>query len=101
MTDRQASGAAPAKYRMVLFVAGDGPNSRAAKANLAAVCQEDLSGSCETEVVDVFEQYERAAKHSILVTPALVVTEPPMGMVLLGNLNDRDCVRGALRLEGA
>ena len=84
------------EYRLILFVAGDEPNSRAARENLSALCENELQGRCETEVVDVFEDFAVAAEHKILVTPTLLVLAPKPGLVVIGNLNDLDKVKAAL-----
>ena len=86
-------------WRMLLFLAGEEPNSRIARRNLDALCREDLSSRCEVEIVDVLEDFSLAAKHGILVTPALVILEPGPSAMVIGNLNDRRKVRAALRLE--
>ncbi len=94
-----AEGATPI-YRMTLYVAGEGPNSRAAQENLAALCARELRDRCELEVVDVLEDVFTAAARSILVTPTLMVEEPEPEVVIVGNLSNRARVRRALRLAG-
>ena len=101
MTNTQAatrSAGQPVTYRMILFLAGEEPNSRMARANLASLCEEDLAGRCDVEIVDVLEDYAAATEHSILVTPTLLVLEPGPAVTVVGNLSDRQRVRTALRL---
>ena len=92
--DRPSEGA----YVLLLFVAGDEANSLLARRNLAALCEEDLAGNCRTEIVDVLEDFEAAAKHGILLTPTLLSLKPGPEARIIGNLNEREKVRAALRI---
>ena len=97
MTERN-SASGPA-YRLILFVAGDERNSRIARENLDRICTEELDGACQVQVVDVLEDFTKAAAHQILLTPALVVVEPEPETIVIGNLSDRQKVRTALGLD--
>jgi circadian clock protein KaiB len=90
---------AKAAYRFLLFVAGDEFHSRQAKRNLQALCEEDLDGTPRVEIVDVLEDFESASKHRVLLTPTLLSLKPGPEVRIIGNLNDRDRVRKALRME--
>lgn len=85
-------------YRLVLFIAGEERNSRIARENLERICREDLEGDCEVRVVDILEDFDAAIAHNILLTPALLVVEPPIDEVIIGNLSDAEVVRSALRI---
>jgi circadian clock protein KaiB len=85
-------------YVLRLFVAGNGPNSTQALANLRQLCQEHLKGRCDIETVDVVKDFAAAVKDNILVTPALILVEPRPRVMILGNLSDRSKVLQALRL---
>jgi len=88
-------------YLLRLFVAGNGPNSKLALANLQRLCREHLNGRCTIETVDVVKNYEAAVKNNILVTPALILVAPLPRVIILGNLSDRQKVLAALRLSGS
>lgn len=88
----------PASTTSSLFVAGDETNSRLARRNLDRLCEEALDGRCRIEVVDVFEDFEQALRHGVLLTPCLVVRQPTPGVHVLGNLSDSSRVRLALGL---
>jgi circadian clock protein KaiB len=90
--------AGEATIRFVLFYAGDEPNSRLARANLSDLCATELAGRCEVREVDVLSDVDEAVAYSILVTPTLIVERPPPAQVLVGNLSDREKVRGVLGL---
>lgn len=83
---------------VVLFVAGDEPNSRLARQNLAALCREDSGVRLVALVVDVLEDFEMAMKHGVVLTPTLLRLSPEPMVTVIGNLSDVDRVRTALRL---
>ena len=86
-------------YVLRLFVAGNGPNSKQALANLHCLCREHLNDRCTIETVDVVKNYEAAVRNNILVTPALILVAPRPRVIVLGNLSDRQKVLLALRLS--
>jgi circadian clock protein KaiB len=86
------------RYHLRLFVAGDEPNSAAAKASLHRICSTYLEQACEIEVIDVLEDFRPALEERVLVTPALVITKPGPRTVVLGNLADTKKVLDALRV---
>ena len=86
-------------YLLRLFMAGNGPNSRQALANLRCLCREHLKGRCTIETIDVVKNFGAAVRDNILITPALVLVAPRPRVVVLGNLSDRRKVLLALRLS--
>jgi circadian clock protein KaiB len=88
-------------YLLRLFMAGNGPNSKQALANLRRLCEEHLNGRCTIETVDVVKDYEAAVRDNILVTPALILIAPPPRVMILGNLSDLQKVLAALRLSAS
>ena len=88
-------------YLLRLFMAGNGPNSKQALANLRSLCQEHLNGRCTIETVDVVKDFQAAVRDNILVTPALILIAPLPRVMVLGNLSDSPKVLAALRLSGS
>ena len=66
--------------------------------NLARICRDSLDGRCEMQVVDVMEDFETALEYNILLTPALLVVEPPPQIVIVGDLGEREDVLAALQV---
>ncbi len=97
-TDGKSPGQEIARYRLILFVAGDEVNSCLARGNLADICEHELGGACDTTVIDVLTDPASAVKHQILVTPTLLVLGPVPPVTVIGNLSDRERLRLALRL---
>ena len=91
----------PGHYLLRLYMAGNGPNSQKALANLRSLCQEHLEGRFTIETVDVVQDFQAAVKDNILITPALILVAPLPRVTVLGNLSDLPKVLAALRLSGS
>lgn len=87
------------KLKLWLYIAGRGAHSQRAIENLRTLCESTLSGAAyEVEVIDVFEQPDRAETDRVLATPTLIKRTEPMRR-LVGDLGDRDRVLHGLDLE--
>jgi circadian clock protein KaiB len=86
-------------YKFRLYVAGDGPNSVLAIANLNALCREHLPDRHEIEIVDVFREPKRALADNILLTPMLLQLSPAPGCQIVGTLSHIQVVLHALGLS--
>jgi circadian clock protein KaiB len=87
------------RLRMRLYVAGESPNSIAARANLRAALQQYPERHVDLEVIDVLRNPERGLQDQVLVTPMLVKVEPLPARRVLGNLSSRAALLSALGLE--
>ena len=87
-------------HRFRLFVAGEEANSKKARKNLEQICKTYLSGRNEIEIVDVLEDFNAALENNVLVTPTLIVIDPPPRVTILGTLDDTAKVLSALELGG-
>ncbi len=82
-----------------LFVAGDGPNSTAARANLKRLLESRPSGSYTVEVVDCLVEPLRAIDEGVFVTPTLLRLSPPPRRTVVGSLSETARVVTALALS--
>jgi circadian clock protein KaiB len=76
------------QFKFRLYVAGDGPNSAKAIANLKALCAEHLVEKCEIEIVDVLVEQQRAIADGVLLTPLLMKTAPAPVLKVVGTLSN-------------
>jgi circadian clock protein KaiB len=88
----------PDAFKFRLYVAGDGPNSTQAIANLNALCHEHLPERHEIEIVDVLREQQRALADGVMLTPLLVKLSPAPVRKIVGTLSQRDPVLQALGL---
>jgi circadian clock protein KaiB len=82
-----------------LYIAGRGPNSVRAIANLRAILQKHLALQHRLEIVDVLEQPERSLKDGVLVTPMLLKLSPEPKLKIIGDLSETANVLLALGIE--
>lgn len=85
-------------FKFILYVAGDAQNSVEAIANLTALCRLHLPGQHDIDIVDVFQQPERALKDGIFLTPTLVKIAPQPARQIIGTLGRTETVLQALGL---
>jgi hypothetical protein len=83
---------------MRLYVAGEEPNSAAARRNLQRICQRYLGCAYSLELVDVLQDWRAAKDDGVLVTPTLRIRRP-VPMTLVGCLDDEAKVLAALGVE--
>ena len=81
-----------------LYVAGDGPNSAAARSNLRALLAPMNPASYSVEIIDCMDDPMRALEEGVLVTPTMIRCEPAPMVTIVGSLSDAAGVRDALGL---
>lgn len=79
-------------YLLRLYVTGTSPRTGVAVANLQRICQEELEGRYELEIIDVLEHPQAAEDARILATPTLIKQLPPPLRRVIGDLSDKDKV---------
>jgi circadian clock protein KaiB len=77
----------PAEFKFLLYIAGDGPNSIQAVANLNALCRDHLADRHEIEIVDVFRDTQKALLDGVVLTPMLMKLSPAPVKRIVGNLS--------------
>jgi len=77
-----------AKYILRLYVAGASDRSRQAILRARQLCETELEGNVELEVIDVYQQPILARDGQIVATPTLVREFPKPVRRLIGNLSN-------------
>ena len=85
-------------YKLRLYITPRTTNSLRAMSNLDALCQKELYGQYEVEIIDVTEQPGLAERDKILATPTLVRRVPEPMRKIIGDLSDRAKVLSSLDL---
>ena len=81
-----------------LYIAGDGPNSAAARSNLDLALEEAGTNGARLEVVDCLKDAGRALDDGVLVTPTLLIdSDGSHRMTVVGTLSDRERLVSVLR----
>src|SRR5437763_1000259 len=71
-----ARGTKMPKYLLKLYITGQTPRSQRAIDNLRRICEDELSGQYEMQVIDVLERPQLAEDEKILATPTVVKELP-------------------------
>lgn len=80
------------KYVLKLYVTGKTSRAERAIQNMRKICNDDLGGRYELDIIDVLERPQLAEEEKILATPTLIKQIPPPLRRIIGDLSDRDRV---------
>ena len=75
-------------WNLRLYVAGQTPKSIAAFANLKKICEENLAGRYQIEIIDPLENPQLAQGDQILAIPTLVRKLPTPIKKIIGELSN-------------
>lgn len=87
------------KHILRLYVAGATERSRRAILRARQLCEDELTGNFELEVIDVYQQPILARQGQIVATPTLVREFPRPVRRLIGNLSDSAALFAGLDLS--
>lgn len=82
-----------------LYVTGSSARAATAIANLKRICENDLRGEFDLQIIDVLEDPQRAEDEKILATPTLIKQLPPPLRRVIGDLSDKEKVLLGLELR--
>ena len=87
----------PPRWRLCLYVAGEGDLAARARSNLAEAVDSQLKGhDVNLEVVDVLASPTRAVEDQVILTPMLRILEPRPEVTLVGDLSNQTRLKGLL-----
>jgi circadian clock protein KaiB len=84
------------EYAFILFVSGASDASARAIENVRELCDTELPGCHELNVVDLHQQPAMAEHHRVLATPTLVRNRPPPSRIVVGDMSDHQRILTAL-----
>jgi circadian clock protein KaiB len=94
-------GAPMERYVIKLYVTGQTPRAQTAIANLRRICEQELGGRYELQVIDVLQRPQLAEDEKILATPMVVKELPPPIRRIIGDLSDTERVLLGLDLRSS
>ena len=97
--ERAAAASRTERYTLRLFVAGTTARSKAAVANVKAICERFLAGRYRLEVVDVYQQPELTKSEQLIAAPTLVKRLPRPERRVVGDMSNKDRVLIGLDLR--
>lgn len=88
----------PGRYKLRLFITGTTARSTRAIENMRRICEENLQGRYDLEVVDVYQNPEATRELQVVATPTLVKILPEPLRRIIGDLSDEERVLAGLDL---
>jgi circadian clock protein KaiB len=92
--------AKPSKEKFVLrlYIAGTTPRSSRAVANIKDICERNLNGRYDLEVIDIYQKPALAKGEQIIAAPTLVKKLPEPLRRFIGDLSDTERILVGLDL---
>lgn len=87
------------KYILKLYITGKTARTETAVSILRKICEEDLNGEYQLNVIDILEQPQLAEDEKILATPTLIKVLPQPLRRIIGDLSNREKVLLGLDLH--
>jgi circadian clock protein KaiB len=85
-------------HQLSLYVAGSSPRSLRAIQNLKRICECDLAGRYNLEVVDIYKEPRRATEDQVVAIPTLIKRAPGVVRRMIGDLSETAILRQGLGL---
>jgi circadian clock protein KaiB len=86
------------RYKLRLFITGSTPRSTRAIENMHLICEQNLKGQYDVEIVDVYQNPEATKELQIIATPTLVkILSEPLRRII-GDLSDHERVLAGLNI---
>ena len=86
-------------YVIKLYVAGLTPRSLEAIRTITAICEEELAGMCNLEVIDLYQNPVLAKGEQIIAAPTLIKKLPLPLRKIIGNMADKEKILVGLDLK--
>ncbi len=97
--EQAIQGSGKEKYVLRLYVTGLTPRSTKAIQNIRKICEENLKGRYELEIVDIYQQPEFAKNEQIIAAPTLIKKLPLPLRKLIGDMSDKERILVGLDLK--
>lgn len=87
------------RYVFELYVAGASFRCRSAVSNVRNVCEQNLRGRYELDIIDLYQQPGRAASEQVIAAPTLIRTLPLPKRRFVGDMSDFERTLTAINQE--
>jgi circadian clock protein KaiB len=85
-------------HQLRLYVAGSSARSLRAIRNVKRVCDSELAGHYQLEVIDIYKEPLRAVQDQIVAIPTLIKQAPGALRRLIGDMSETNMLRKGLDL---
>lgn len=97
--EQDSNGSPKDKYSLRLYVAGMSTLSMRAISNIKRICEEELEGQYELEVIDLYQRPSLVADEQIIAVPTLIKVLPQPLRYIIGDLSNSEKVLVGLDLR--
>lgn len=87
------------RYSLRLYIAGMSTLSMRAISNIKRICEEELKGQYELEVIDLYQRPSLVADEQIIAVPTLIKVLPQPLRRIIGDLSNKEQVLVGLDLK--
>ncbi len=87
------------RFALTLYLTGATVRSQRALENISRLCEKELPGNYDLEVIDIYQQPALAGIHQIFAAPTLIKKSPLPLRRLIGDMSDEQKVRVSLGLQ--
>lgn len=87
------------KYVLRLYVAGMSPKSIQAIENIKRLCEENMPGRYQLDIIDIYQQPIFAKEGQIVAAPTLIKELPPPISKMVGDMSNKERVLVGLDLR--
>ena len=87
------------KYVLRLYVAGMTSQSTEAIKNITQICEENLKGRCDLQIIDIYQQPKLAKGEQIIAAPTLIKKLPLPLRKFIGSMADKEKILVGLDLR--
>jgi len=85
-------------YVLRLYIAGNNPRSQMAVENVKKICEENLKGRYDLEIIDIYQDQTKNPVDLILAAPTLIKKLPLPLRRVIGDMTQKDKVLVGLDL---
>jgi circadian clock protein KaiB len=89
------------KYVLRLYIAGTTPRSARAVANIREICERNLNGRYDLQVIDIYQKPALAIDEQIIAAPTLVKQLPLPLRRFIGDLSDTERILVGMEIAAA
>lgn len=86
-------------YVLSLYITGITPKSTRAIQNIKKICEDNLKGRYELEVIDIYQLPMLAKDEQIIASPTLIKKLPRPLRRLIGDMSDKERILSGLDLR--
>lgn len=84
---------------IILFVAPDEPNSLVTEKSVRVFFEKSFKSSGSLKIINVFDDYNTAIEHNIVVVPTLIIKSPTSEKRIIGAIESESLLSAILRRE--